>query len=758
MSEDVPSGATPKVVRKDVLSESITKQVAETVPPLARQDDEGVDLHIPDHKQPCTKSDDAAVAHISKDGSTEETLVDTKMEPFQVTKIAPDGSHKGDTRLSGRDSLKNGSYTSTFTGNLRKNQNPMYTHRPTNPSPTYALDEVNPNPLYLQSTTEANASSGQASKSNNNDSYSCSQPSADTHQQDGDVTSKANNSENPSLWSYVVTQKQHGNKEIVVEDANNEDSSCIQAFAYGWQEHNETVAELASCDVVKRCAVRNQEDVVESANANNNPRIQPYVVKYQKGNGADAGPADIQPYAVKYQERNDDPLPAAENGQTASIASDDADIKPYAVKYDEHDVTAQNGQTASIPSDDADIQPYAVKCEEHEDGNNDYKPPRTKLNVVSDDAEVDIQPYAVAYMDRDDIACSTTSSGSTQTKDTFQARTAASNSNVDVASSSPSINRAHVSGSVNDGQDNNEVQHALHPNPMYVPNVQRQEAFENHDRYEMKTSFGGRGEDPGQFGEISGVAVSADNEIFVSDFQTKRIQVFDMNGLYLRSFTMVLPSDTDCKVNPTDIAVDGKANVWAVDPSLFATSCPHVVVQYSRDGRPMSKFKVGFRRSNVPSAHIAVDVRNDKIIVGEKDEIMIFEPNGSLVRRFVEANLRMGGVTSTMLGNILVTDSFSKVMVYNHSGVRLYTFGIWGTRQGNLWNPLGICVDSLGRILVANSANNRVDMFTSGGEFVLTVASIDDPWRIAMGPDGQLVVTNVKNSYVTILLRHSALP
>ncbi|MBL4865602.1 MAG: hypothetical protein JKY67_04415 [Pseudomonadales bacterium] len=53
--------------------------------------------------------------------------------------------------------------------------------------------------------------------------------------------------------------------------------------------------------------------------------------------------------------------------------------------------------------------------------------------------------------------------------------------------------------------------------------------------YRFTLDWGGKGSNPGQFHDPTGIAVTAD-EVFVSDSRNGRIQVFDHGGRFLRQF------------------------------------------------------------------------------------------------------------------------------------------------------------------------------------------------------------------------------
>ncbi|KAI8506266.1 hypothetical protein Bbelb_156930 [Branchiostoma belcheri] len=359
-------------------------------------------------------------------------------------------------------------------------------------------------------------------------------------------------------------------------------------------------------------------------------------------------------------------------------------------------------------------------------------------SITSDDE--DIQPYAAAYMCQGNMPCNT-ASGDTPTELSSQNQPAAVSNNHDDNLGIPS---------------NNDALNALNPNPMYVPNVQRRSACaESGDRTLEKTTFPGKGV------LDLGVAVSADYEIFVTDFIGKKVHVFSMIGTHLRTFPTVLPfEDGTVDVQPSGVAIDAEPGyLWVVGQRNGNAYNGYIdVVQYSRNGEPTKAFEV---RVVEPCfyAVIAVDVCNDKIVVGHRDTVTMFHTNGSVYRSFTaRERVMIGGITSDSQGNILLAlKNAQTVMVYSYSGDKVFEFGST-VRRGTcgLGEFSSICLDTLGRIIVANHKDGRIDMFTSRGKFVRTLANITFPWGIAMGPGGELVVSTP--FAITVFPRQALLP
>ncbi len=133
------------------------------------------------------------------------------------------------------------------------------------------------------------------------------------------------------------------------------------------------------------------------------------------------------------------------------------------------------------------------------------------------------------------------------------------------------------------------------------------------------TKFGGKGNNTGKFHNINGIAINSKNEVFVADTDNHRIQVFNTNGTYLRTIK-----------------------------------------------------KFGFRMEDLykPVA-IAIDPRNDNLVITDGDRIKVFTRDGKFITGWGQS----------------------------------------GKCNGEFNNPKGIYVDSRGYVYIADTGNHRIQVF-----------------------------------------------
>ncbi|XP_019623561.1 PREDICTED: tripartite motif-containing protein 3-like [Branchiostoma belcheri] len=267
----------------------------------------------------------------------------------------------------------------------------------------------------------------------------------------------------------------------------------------------------------------------------------------------------------------------------------------------------------------------------------------------------------------------------------------------------------------------------------------------------QKVTFGVFGSGTGQFQGPLGVTVSEDGEIFVVDFRNERIQVFTLQGTFVRQFPKVLGTEEQ-EMEPTDVAMDGEGNLWVVGRLVCPrTDYAEFAVQYNKQGSVLRKFEL---QKSKCIRGIAVDTRRNHILITQttgdwpnmRGEVLVFRPDGTLVRTVGQQqgmkNPRY--ITVDGEGNILVSDCMKHcVYVYNEDGQFLFQFGGEGSGEGQLKEPQGICTDKAGNIIVADRENSRVEMFDKTGKFLKHITKdIGAPWAVAMATQGQLVITN----------------
>jgi tripartite motif-containing protein 71 len=109
-------------------------------------------------------------------------------------------------------------------------------------------------------------------------------------------------------------------------------------------------------------------------------------------------------------------------------------------------------------------------------------------------------------------------------------------------------------------------------------------------------------------------------------------------------------------------------------------------------------------------------------------------------------------------GKVYIADSFNnRIQVYTSNGNFLQTIGSYGSGNGQLQDPEGIAVNSQGNIYVADAGNSRIQIFSSDGTFLNTLGSpgseegqfsyISD---IAIDAQGRLYIADSGNNRIQI--------
>jgi outer membrane protein assembly factor BamB len=177
----------------------------------------------------------------------------------------------------------------------------------------------------------------------------------------------------------------------------------------------------------------------------------------------------------------------------------------------------------------------------------------------------------------------------------------------------------------------------------------------------------GSGTGDGQFGEVSGIAIAPDGTIYVSDFERNDIQRFDADGNYLG--TIGGPGTEPGQfMNPSGIDVDAEGNLWVAEVGN------NRITKFSPEG----------------------------------EVLMTFGSAGGAPGQFNEAN----AVTVDAAGRIYVTEfQGNRIQVFDPEGRFLYMWGERGSGEGQFTGPYNAQLDGQGNIYVTDLENGRVQKF-----------------------------------------------
>ncbi|CAH1268964.1 TRIM3 [Branchiostoma lanceolatum] len=265
------------------------------------------------------------------------------------------------------------------------------------------------------------------------------------------------------------------------------------------------------------------------------------------------------------------------------------------------------------------------------------------------------------------------------------------------------------------------------------------------------------GDEPGD-GKLSGaraVAVSFDNRIWVVDRSKALLQVYNIKGVYLCQFPPGAPGLGHPSKRSSDLSIDKDGHIWVL--MIGYPASPDSVVQVGRDGHIKANFDLPDTVPRGVLRGMAVGLRNNHVFVTwagfYSGGVQAFEPDGKLLWE-VGRMKRPMNVAVNGKGSIFVSDANTHfVYRYGVSGQYVSKFGGPGQSGGDLSYPEGICVDSSGHILVVDSLNQRVVMYTDRGRFVRNIAvRAEYPTGVAVGPGGQLVV--ISKNTITVFPRY----
>lgn len=247
-----------------------------------------------------------------------------------------------------------------------------------------------------------------------------------------------------------------------------------------------------------------------------------------------------------------------------------------------------------------------------------------------------------------------------------------------------------------------------------------------------------------------------DQELYIVDM-TARIQVFDLDGNYLRYWQ----TPTHAKGRPSGLSFDRQGRLLVADTHYFR------VLVYSPQGELLDTLggRNGQQGGEFGFVTDAVQDSQGNFFIseyGEFDRVQKLAPDGTFILQWGGHGekpgqfLRPQSLAIDGHGRIWVADACNhRVQVFDSNGELLFLWGREGTAPGELRYPYDLALDPQGNVYVSEFGNHRVQKFTSDGtslgcwgSFGRQAGELNTPWALVLDDLGRVHVLDTLNHRV----------
>ena len=267
-------------------------------------------------------------------------------------------------------------------------------------------------------------------------------------------------------------------------------------------------------------------------------------------------------------------------------------------------------------------------------------------------------------------------------------------------------------------------------------------------------SFGQQGSSAGMLNKPWGVAVNERDEIAVTDCGNHRVQVFTIDGTFLRSFGSYGDKQGEFH-DPTGIAFDKNNNIIVVE------SNNHRVQLFSERGEYLRQFgDEGNLDHQLDNPHgLSVDNEGNIIVADRYNKLIkIFSKGGHYLSELGREGSFTFPFHCVQYDKYLIVSDHEEhcIKVFDRNGIFLFKFGKKGKGDGEFNFPKCLSVDKAGHLIVCDG-NHRVQVFELSGKFVTKFGSKGNcegefilPLSTAVLSDGRIVVSDFLNHCIQI--------
>jgi len=284
-------------------------------------------------------------------------------------------------------------------------------------------------------------------------------------------------------------------------------------------------------------------------------------------------------------------------------------------------------------------------------------------------------------------------------------------------------------------------------------------------------AFAGLGTGGGELGGANGLAVAATGDLYVAEASNHRVSQFNSEGQFVRMWgkgvNLDVPASPTCLAGencgpgtadsadgafdgPSGIAVDSTGNVYVAD------SVNNRIQKFSATGAYLSQFGTlgtGPGELSGPSKIVIDGAGNVHVTEQGNRRVSTFSSSGSFLRAMGKdvggagvnsctSTCQAGsagtgdgafdvpsGVSTDSTGNVYVSETSpnNRVQVFGPGGAFVQKWGGTGSLAGQFEGAAGLVAASGGRVYVADSGNDRIQLFTETSLVPVTPPGGGDP-------------------------------
>ena len=285
------------------------------------------------------------------------------------------------------------------------------------------------------------------------------------------------------------------------------------------------------------------------------------------------------------------------------------------------------------------------------------------------------------------------------------------------------------------------------------------------------TQWGTTGVGNGQFSAPFGVAVDAVGGVYVTDININRVQKFTSSGTYVTQWGTTGTGNGQFS-NASGIAVDASGSVYVADyspriqkfvPPAWLTITKTADETTVTAGSVIHYHVTMTNAGSVPLTGVTVSDTGAPACAGSVADIAV-GTNRVVDCAYTTALADIGTYANaaTVVTNETTAVTSNTVNVTVTAAVPsepppefLRTWGTTGSGNGQFNYPVGVAVDSSGKVYVVDSVNNRVQKFSAAGAYLTQWGSTGsgngqfvNPRGVAVDADGNVYVTDGNNHRV----------